>query len=112
MDNKLAYGSCQRRTFNAQPCTERHTECAGKKHITAFKNVKIFRKNAEGDEKAYGDRADYFIKNRKITLTGTAEKPPVLYKGENTLATRPGSKVIVDLAEQIASTVGGAEDNM
>ena len=79
------------------------------KHITAFKNVKIFRKNAEGDEKAYGDRADYFIKNRKITLTGTAEKPPVLYKGENTLATRPGSKVIVDLAEQIASTVGGAE---
>ena len=79
------------------------------KHITAFKNVAIYRKNPDGDEKAYGDRADYFIKNRKITLTGTNKKAPVLYKGENTLATEIGSKVIVDLDEQIASTVGGAE---
>lgn len=80
------------------------------KHITAYKNVKIFRKNDSGDEKAFGDRADYFIKHRKITLSGTPEKPPVLYKGENMLATEAGSKIIVDLAEQIAGTVGaGAE---
>ena len=80
------------------------------KHITAYKNVKIFRQNDSGNEKALGDRADYFIKHRKITLTGTPEKPPVLYKGENLLATEANSKIIVDLAEQTASTVGtGAE---
>lgn len=80
------------------------------KHITAYKNVKIFRQTYDGDEKALGDRADYFIKHRKITLTGTQQKPPVLYKGENVLATEPGSKILVDLAEQIASTIGnGAE---
>lgn len=80
------------------------------KHITAYKNVKIFRKTDGGDEKAYGDRADYFIKNRKITLTGTPEKPPILYKGENVLATEANSKILVDLAEQVASTIGsGAE---
>jgi lipopolysaccharide export system protein LptA len=80
------------------------------KHITAYKNVKIFRKDEAGDEKALGDRADYYIKHRKITLVGTPEKPPVLYKGENLLATEANSKIIVDLAEQIASTVGsGAE---
>ncbi len=80
------------------------------KHITAYKNVKIFRKTDGGDENAYGDRADYFIKHRKITLVGTPEKPPVLYKGENVLATEANSKILVDLAEQVASTIGsGAE---
>ena len=80
------------------------------KHITAYENVKISRKNKDGDEIAYGNRADYFIKHRKITLTGTPEKPPVLYKGENVLATEAGSKIIVDLAEQVASTVGGGAE--
>ncbi len=80
------------------------------KHITAYKNVTVFRKNESGDEKAIGDRADYFIKHRKITLTGTPEQAPVLYKGENLLATEIGSKILVDLNEQTASTVGsGAE---
>ena len=80
------------------------------KHITAYKNVKIFRKDESGDEKALGDRADYYIKHRKITLTGTPDKPPVLYKGENLLATEANTKIVVDLAEQTASTVGsGAE---
>ena len=80
------------------------------KHITAYKNVKIFRKSNEGDEKAVGDRADYFIKHRKITLVGTPEKPPVLYKGENILSTEANSKILVDLAEQIAGTVGGGAE--
>lgn len=80
------------------------------KHITAYKNVKIFRKNDGGDEKALGDRADYFIKHRKITLVGTPQKPPVLYKGENVLSTEANSKILVDLAEQIAGTVGGGAE--
>lgn len=80
------------------------------KHITAYKNVKIFRKINDAEERAFGERADYFVKERKITLVGTAEKPPMLYKGENLLATEPGSKILVDLEEQVASTVGsGAE---
>ena len=32
------------------------------------------------------------------------------YKGENVLATEAGSKILVDLAEQVASTVGGGAE--
>ena len=84
------------------------------KHITAYENVILAHVNKEGDnEKAFGNRADYYVNHRKILLTGTPEKPPVLYKGKNSLTTEAESKILVDLAEQVASTIGsGAELNI
>lgn len=78
--------------------------------IEAHKNVIVERVN-EGDdsEKAYGEKGVYTVADKKIVLTGTPEKSPMITRGKNTLKTRANGKVIVDLDEESAYVEDGAD---
>lgn len=79
-------------------------------YIEALENVVIERSN-EGDdsEKAYGEKGVYTVAQKKIVLTGTKEKTPVITRGRNTLRTRENGRVVVDLEEESAYVEEGAD---
>ena len=78
--------------------------------IEAHKNVIVERVNEDDDsEKAYGEKGVYTVADKKIVLTGTPEKSPMITRGKNTLKTRANGKVIVDLDEESAYVEDGAD---